>query len=133
MDDQSRAVGYRLESSGFSRLWAAEQTPSSLQMVQDASGLYCAYALNNQALVIRNAVSGEIITNTLSAGYLTNPAVCKQGNFFYALYSDFFANGEASQAAIWQFDGASRAWSKMRQTGIERSNIHAIAAQNGKL
>lgn len=129
----NKAVGYRLENGGFAKLWSGRAAPSGMQLMQDDAGLYCAYASENQTLVICNAADGAVITDTLSAGYLSNPAVCTQDGAFYALYSDFNAKDETNQAMIWRFDPSDHAWNKIRQTNIADSNVHALAAGNGVL
>ena len=133
MDGGGNAVGYRLENGSFVKAWSGRKLPSSMQLMQDDTGLYCAYVTENQTLVICNAVDGTVVTDTLTAGYLTNPAVCKDGNTFYVLYSDFNASGEAAKAMVWRFDGSARSWSKVRQTELGGSNVHAMAAGNGML
>ncbi len=122
---------YRYENSAWKKLWQDADCLNSADLFGDETGLYASYVSTDNALVIKNALTGAAVTTSLTADQFANPALaCFEGSI-YAAYSDF--GGSSHQTVVQRYDLAAGSWSRQTSFALNYSNSHALAAADGKL
>ncbi len=129
-DSQSIPTLYKLESGTWNKKWSETTYANSIAFLKTDTQLFAYYALDNSRLVIRNATTGEIVNNSLTGSYLSNPALSIMDNKFFVLYSDFLASDNKTMLKRLEEDGS---WTLIKKYNIAGSNIHALNTNGNKL
>ena len=108
-----------------------------VQLVAEGDEIYAVYE-SDERLIIRDAKSGTVVTDSLKASdygspglgvrSFSNPAVVKTGNVFYMAGEVQFGHGE-----IMMYDTVKRSWSKVCSMTNYSTNQHMIVKSGQKL
>ena len=108
------------------------QYPQALQLIVDGSSIYAAYSEGTSdgraKMVIRDIKGNRVVTDTLKAGYFSNPSVVKLGSRFYVAYADF-PNGNGKIDA---YDLNTSNWNTVHELSI-KSTMHTLQVKDGIL
>ncbi|NLW69671.1 MAG: hypothetical protein GX061_01090, partial [Eubacteriaceae bacterium] len=125
---------YKYTDGAFARLWQDTASASSIVgFAASDNSLYAAYVKDSGGrLVIKNALTGEVIDESLTGVYLSNPALAADEGAIYAVYSDIFSSTD-NKAKVKKFNLAEGSWSLLKQFDLSSTNTHCCSVSNGKI
>lgn len=133
----NRPAVFQLSGTSWTRLWQsnyADYDSGSMQFV-GGDGLYVSCVNASGAMELLSGTSGSaVVPNLTAADKVTNPAVCRMGDYFYAVYSDYFSASPACNATVARCSVSGGAWeSAFHRFSLAHTNSHAIATDGTKL
>lgn len=136
-NSEYKPVYYKLSPSGSWTLLGTDndsQYPSDMHFFDDGSNLYAYYVKNSTTLIIKDVLTNNVVSENLTAGYMTHPSVCKAGDEIFAVYSDFNASGNGRYPVIMKLELSAKTWTRAAQPSFAGfSNTHSIVVQNSKI
>ena len=125
---------YRLQNGAWSQVFqdSSAANAQNLGLFSDSGNLYCYYVSGGAKLSIYSVLNKQLVSNSLSAGYLANPSVCRYNGAFYALYSDFYAGSGANNATLARL-ASGGAWETVTTFGVAQSKFHELAVNGATL
>lgn len=107
------------------------QYPNNAQLFSSGDALYCAWAKDGTTLVIKKIYGTAFldVDSSLASSYFSNPCLTANGNYIYALYSDFsFGTSTINYTKLKRYNIALSLWEDVQTDRlVASSNLHKLA------
>lgn len=133
----NRPTMFKLSGTDWIKLWQSSYTEydsGSIRFVE-GDGLFVSCVNASGAMELLSGAGGSpVVSNLTAADKVTNPVVCRFGDHFYAVYSDYFAASPACNATVARCSVSGGAWeSAFHRFSVAQTNSHAVATDGTRL